>query len=73
VRSTTDAEGGCRVLVADDGVGLPEGYSWPKPGKLSALIVRSLLQNATARIDVTSAPGRGMQVEIHFRCVDAAS
>jgi len=72
VRSTTDAAGGCRVLVADDGVGLPEGYSWPKPGKLSALIVRSLLQNATAQIKVTSAPGQGMQVEIHFRCVDAA-
>jgi two-component sensor histidine kinase len=73
LRSTTDAEGGCRVLVADDGVGLPEGYAWPKPGKLSALIVRSLLQNATARIDVKSAAGQGMQVEIHFRRVDAAN
>jgi two-component sensor histidine kinase len=72
LRSTTDAAGGCRVLVADDGVGLPEGYSWPKPGKLSALIVRSLLQNATARIDVKSAPGQGMQVDIHFLCADAA-
>jgi two-component sensor histidine kinase len=69
---TTDAAGGCRVVVADDGVGLPDGYSWPKPGKLSALIVRSLLQNATARMDVKSAPGEGMQVEILFRCVDAA-
>jgi len=73
LKSTTDAAGGCRVLVADDGVGLPEGYSWPKPGKLSALIVRSLLQNATARIDVQSSPGQGMTVDIHFLCVDAAS
>jgi two-component sensor histidine kinase len=73
LKSTTDAAGGCRVLVADDGVGLPEGYSWPKPGKLSALIVRSLLQNATARIDVKSSPGKGMTVDIHFLCVDAAS
>jgi two-component sensor histidine kinase len=69
---TTDAAGGCRVLVADDGVGLPMGYSWPKAGKLSALIVRSLLQNATAQMDVKSAPGRGMQVEIVFQAVDAA-
>jgi len=69
---TTDAEGGCRVVVADDGVGLPEGYSWPKPGKLSALIVRSLLQNAAAEMDVKSAPGRGMQVEITFDSEDAA-
>jgi two-component sensor histidine kinase len=73
LRCTTDATGGCRVLVADDGVGLPEGYSWPKPGKLSSLIVRSLLQNATARIEVKSAPGQGMQVDIHFQCVDAES
>jgi two-component sensor histidine kinase len=57
---------GCRVVVADDGVGLPEGLSWPKPGKLSALIVRSLLQNANARIDVRSAPGEGVQVTILF-------
>jgi two-component sensor histidine kinase len=69
---TTDAAGGCRVVVADDGVGLPEGYSWPKPGKLSALIVRSLLQNATARMDVKSAPGQGMQVEILFSRADGA-
>jgi len=69
---TTDPAGGCRVIVADDGVGLPVGYSWPKPGKLSALIVRSLLQNAAARLDVTSAPGRGMHVEINFQRADGS-
>jgi len=69
---TTDDAGGCRVLVADNGVGLPDGYAWPKPGKLSALIVRSLLQNAAAQMDVNSAPGQGMQVEIVFRSKDAA-
>lgn len=72
LHSRTDATGGCRVLVADDGVGLPEGSTWPKPGKLSALIVRSLLQNALARMTVNSAPGQGMQVEICFQCADAA-
>jgi len=70
LHSTTDAAGGCRVLVADDGVGLPEGYTWPKPGKLSALIVRSLLQNAKARMDVKSSPGQGLKVEITFSCSD---
>jgi two-component sensor histidine kinase len=69
LHSTTDAAG-CRVVVADDGVGLPEGYSWPKPGKLSALIVRSLLQNADARIDVDSSPGDGLRVTITFACAD---
>jgi two-component sensor histidine kinase len=33
---------GCRIIVADNGVGLPEGVEWPKHGKLSALIVQSL-------------------------------
>ena len=71
LHSTTDATGGCRILVVDDGVGLPDGYSWPKSGKLSALIVRSLLQNAKARMLVTSAPEVGMRVEINFQSADA--
>ncbi|HQT52707.1 MAG: histidine kinase dimerization/phosphoacceptor domain -containing protein [Phenylobacterium sp.] len=72
LHSTSETGGGCRVLVADDGVGLPEGYVWPKQGKLSALIVRSLLQNARAHMNVTSSPGKGMQVEITFDWADAA-
>lgn len=71
LHSTTDRSGGCKVLVADDGIGLPKGYSWPKQGKLSALIVRSLLQNASAQMDVSSAPGRGVRVEIAFLCANA--
>jgi len=68
---TTDPQG-CRVLIADDGVGLPEGTSWPGTGKLSALIVRALVQNARARIDVQSAPGQGTRVAIAFNAQDAA-
>ncbi len=63
---------GCRVVVADDGIGLPPGVEWPKPGKLSALIVRSLVQNAKATIEVTSQPGDGVSVAIRFDGVDAA-
>ena len=70
LRSVTSPEG-CRVTVVDDGVGLPIGSSWPKPGKLSALIVRSLLQNARASIKVSSEPDCGMKVVIDFRCEDA--
>ncbi|MDB5432614.1 MAG: histidine kinase [Caulobacter sp.] len=70
LHSLVDAKG-CSVVVSDDGVGLPEGATWPKPGKLSALIVRSLLQNAKARIEVESAPGQGMKVTIHFAGEDA--
>jgi two-component sensor histidine kinase len=63
---------GCQVIVGDDGVGLPEGVTWPKPGKLSSLIVKSLVQNAKATLEVVSAPGEGMRVTIEFRRKDAA-
>jgi two-component sensor histidine kinase len=63
---------GCKVVVADDGNGLPEGVTWPKPGKLSSLIVKSLVQNAKATLQVDSEPGKGMRVTIEFRRADAA-
>ncbi len=65
--------GGCEVVVADDGVGLPQGYNWPQPGKLSALIVRSLVANAKAKLEVFSSPGRGMKVVITFRRAPSAT
>jgi two-component sensor histidine kinase len=68
----TNLPSGCRVVVADDGVGLPVGVTWPRPGKLSALIVRSLQQNAKAHIEIQSAPGLGSRVTIVFSSADAA-
>ncbi|MDB5361541.1 MAG: Signal transduction histidine kinase [Rhodospirillales bacterium] len=63
---------GCRIMVADDGVGLPEGVVWPKRGKLSALIVQSLRENAEATLTVESNPGQGMRVTIEFTRTAAA-
>ncbi len=59
-------EHGRRVIVADDGVGLPPDVTWPRHGKLGALIVQSLRQNAKAEIVVDSKPGNGMRVTITF-------
>jgi two-component sensor histidine kinase len=64
--------GGCRLVVADDGVGLAAGDSWPRPGKLGTMIVQSLRQNARASLDVHSAPGEGVRVTIFFARSDAA-
>ncbi len=55
-----------RVVVADDGVGLPEGTTWPIPGKLGALIVQSLRENAKTDFNVETAPGKGTRVTIGF-------
>lgn len=64
---------GCCVIIADDGVGLPDGTEWPQPGKLSALILKSLTQNAGATVDVDSVPGEGVKVTICFTRRAAAS
>jgi len=57
---------GCKVIIADDGIGLPAELKWPEPGKLSALIVRTLRENAHAQLKVESKPGQGTRVTIQF-------
>ncbi len=71
VHSLTDGEG-CRVMVGDDGVGLPSDTHWPSAGKLSGLIVQSLRANAKADLQVESRPGQGMRVTIRFSRAAAA-
>lgn len=59
-------ETGCRVVISDDGIGLPDGKTWPQSGKLGAVIAQSLRQNAKASIDVHSAANEGLRVTIFF-------
>ncbi|QPC91552.1 histidine kinase dimerization/phosphoacceptor domain -containing protein [Mesorhizobium sp. INR15] len=66
LHSIVDGDG-CRIVVADDGIGLPEGETWPKQGKLGALIARSLTENAKAEFDVNSSATEGTKVTIVFR------
>jgi two-component sensor histidine kinase len=55
-----------RVVVADDGIGLPEGVTWPVPGKLGALILQSLRENVKTDFTVETTEGKGLQVTIAF-------
>lgn len=64
---------GCKVVVADDGIGLAPGQSWPQPGKLGALIAESLAENANAQFTVDSSPETGTRVTITFSRSLAAS
>jgi two-component sensor histidine kinase len=59
-------DSGCRITVSDDGVGLSPNAVWPRPGKLSALIVDSLRQNARANVTMESSPENGTKVQIFF-------
>jgi two-component sensor histidine kinase len=63
---------GCRVVIADNGIGLPDGVEWPERGKLSALIVQSLRENAKAKVEIESRPGEGTRTTIVFTRAAAA-
>lgn len=56
----------CIVSVEDDGIGLPEGATWPVPGKIGDLMVRSLRENTKGDFAVETAPGSGMTATIRF-------
>jgi two-component sensor histidine kinase len=55
-----------RIVVADDGVGLPAGATWPADGKLGALIVQTLRENAKIELKVESQCGLGTKIELGF-------
>lgn len=56
-----------RVVVADDGVGFPQGVDWPEPGKLGALILQTLRENTRQlNFQLTSRPGKGARATIEF-------
>jgi PAS domain S-box-containing protein len=64
VRCLREGEDRYRVLVADDGVGLPEDVTWPAPGKLGALILQTLRENAQTEMHVETAHGQGTRVTL---------
>ena len=66
VRCLHEDEDHYRVVVADDGIGLPEDSQWPVQGKLGALILQTLRENVNNDFNVESARGKGMRVTITF-------
>jgi PAS domain S-box-containing protein len=66
-------EASYRVVVADDGLGLPDGFVWPVPGKIGALILESLRESTETDLNVETAPNQGMRVTLTFKHKLAAS
>lgn len=67
VRCLYENELSYQIVVADDGVGLPEGQGWPIAGKLGALLLQALRENAkNTTVKVETAPERGTRVTISF-------
>ncbi len=57
----------CVVSVEDDGVGLPEGATWPVQGKIGELMVRSLRENTKGEFAVETTAGKGVTALMRFR------
>ena len=55
-----------RVVVADDGAGLPQGVVWSVLEKIGALMVQTPRENTKTDLDVESAPGKGVRVTMSF-------
>jgi two-component sensor histidine kinase len=58
------------VSIEDDGIGLPVGTTWPAPGKISDLMVRSLRENSGADLRVEASDGGGVKVSFRLTAAD---
>lgn len=61
--SPEDENGYC-LSVGDDGIGLPEGFSIKSAASMGSQIIRLLLEQIEARMDITS--NNGSTFEVHF-------
>jgi two-component sensor histidine kinase len=62
------------IMLADDGVGLPPGVTWPVRGKLGALILQTLRENTNnAEFKLTSSPATGTRATLEFAHRPASS
>lgn len=63
----------CVVVVEDDGAGLPAGITWPMPGKIGDLMVKSFRENTRGEFRTVSSPGKGVTATISFEAGDPAA
>ena len=65
VRASARSGGGMQLCVSDDGIGIPEGETWPVPGTLGGQIVDGLIRSLDGTINVTcGATGTTVTIEV---------
>ena len=68
MRMSTLAQGGLRLTIADDGVGLPEDAPWPADGTLGGRIIAQLVEGLGAEMRLTrGGPGTVVVVDVPAR------
>lgn len=56
----------CQVIIADDGIGLPDGVELPSRGKIAGMMLQSLRENAHADWKVEASRDMGTRVSFAF-------
>lgn len=64
VEAKTLSNGVFRLVVSDDGVGIPDDVNWPEDGNLGGRIVRSLVSGLRAKLDVMAGDVQGTTVTL---------
>jgi two-component sensor histidine kinase len=55
-----------RLVIADDGIGLPEDHG-PKPQSIGLQLVGALAEQLDTKVVIRSEPGQGTRTEFCFR------
>lgn len=64
IEAKTLSNGVFRLLVSDDGVGIPEDIDWPSEGNLGGRIIESLVNGLEGKLDVSAGDVQGTTVTL---------
>jgi len=56
------SDGGRELSVTDDGVGIPQGQEWHRPGSLGLRLVRDLTRQLDGRVEIESDGGASVRI-----------
>ncbi len=67
VRCHAFSPGMLRLVVGDNGVGLPESFNWASQQTLGLQLVKSLARQLNAEVTIVSSYGKGTQFTMEFK------
>ncbi|WP_424973739.1 PAS domain-containing protein [Dinoroseobacter sp. S124A] len=64
IEAKTLSNGVFRLVISDDGVGIPDDVDWPKEGNLGGRIINSLVEGLEGKLDVAAGDVQGTTVTL---------